>query len=213
MVEGMEQVIGRLVADAAPVRRLRPPILRAVLWLVAVAAIAAVAILWFSNLEIFARRAEDPRLAVELAGTLLTGIAAVIAAFELSLPDRSGRWSLLPLPPLALWIASSGYGCYRHWLRFGPEGWAIGESAHCFAFILGASVPLAISLVILLRIAHPLSPLRVAAVGGLGVAGIAAFLLQFFHPFDVTLMDLGIHAAAVAIVVAVTAAAGGRRTA
>lgn len=211
MVEGTEQIIGRLVADAAPVRRLRPPAFRAALWLLAVAAIAAVAILWFSNLAVFARRAEDPKLALELAGTLLTGIAAVLAAFELSLPDRASGWALLPLPPLALWIASSGYSCYRHWLGFGPGGWEIGESAHCFGFILGVSVPLAISLMLLLRIAHPLAPLRVAAMGGLGVAGIAAFLLQFFHPFDVTFMDLGIHAAAVAIVVAASAAAGGRR--
>ena len=42
-------------------------------------------------------------------------------------------------------------------------------------------------------------------MGGLGVAGIAAFLLQFFHPFDVTLLDLAIHAVAVGLVVGVSA--------
>ncbi len=210
MVDPLEQIIGRLTADLRPVRRLPPPALRAALWLLPVAAITAVAILCFADLALFARRARDPKLAIELAATLLTGIAAVIAAFELSVPDRSSGWAFVPLPPLLLWLGSSGYSCYRNWLRFGPGGWEVGESAHCFLFILAASLPLAISLVLLLRVAHPLSPLRVAATAGLGVAGIAAFLLQFFHPFDVTFMDLGVHAMAVAIVVAVTAGAGSR---
>jgi len=46
-----------------------------------------------------------------------------------------------------------------------------------------------------------LAPLPVAAAGGLSVAATAAFTLQFFHPFDVTFMDLAVHLIAVAIVV------------
>jgi hypothetical protein len=203
--DATDRLIQSLVASAGPVRRLRPPAVRAALWLLAVAALGALAILLFSNLAEFARRASDPKLDWELAGTLLTGIVAVLAAFELSLPDRSPLWALLPLPPLALWLASSGYSCYRHWLSYGPAGWEIGESAQCFRFILAISVPLGVSLVVLLRRAWPLAPARVAAVGGLGVAALAAFLLQFFHPFDVTFMDLSVHLVAVAIVVAVLA--------
>jgi hypothetical protein len=199
-------LIQELVAAGGPVRRLRPPLVRAGLWLLVVAALCAMAILLGSNLHLFAERVQDPKLALELAGTLATGIAAVIAAFYLSLPDRSRLWALLPLPFLALWIASSGYSCYRHWLTFGPDGWEVGESSECFAFILSASVPIGISLLVLLRRARPLSPVSVAAVGGLGTAGIAAFVLQFFHPFDVTFMDLGVHAVAVGLVVAAASA-------
>jgi hypothetical protein len=207
MTSDTDRLIMRLAAEAAPVRRLNPPLLRAALWLAAVAAVLAAAVLLFANLEVFARRAADPKLALELAFTLMTGVLAIIAAFELSLPDRAGAWALLPLPSLALWILTSGYACWRHWIIRGPDGWAIGESAHCFRFILAVSVPLAVSLVPLLRRAAPLAPVRVAAVGGLGVAAIAAFALQFFHPFDVTFMDLAIHAAAVAVVVAAVAGA------
>ena len=210
MNEATDRLIGRLVAEAEPVRRLRPPLLRACLWLLVIAALGAVAVLLFSDLATFERRARDPKLVLELIGTLATGIAAVIAAFYLSLPDRSGAWALLPLPPLALWIASSGYSCYRHWITIGPEGWVLGESAQCFRFILAVSVPLGISLLLLLRRARPLAPVRVATVGGLGVAGLAAFLLQFFHPFDVTVLDLATHLAAVGIVVAMASIAGGR---
>lgn len=202
MREATEQVIERLVADARPVRRLRPPMLRAALWLLAVAAIAAGAILLFSDLGVMADRLRDPKLQVEMAATLLTGIAAVMASFHLSLPDRSPLWALLPLPFLALWIASSGYSCWRHWISVGPGGFELGESAHCLRFMLAISIPLGASLLVVLRRAAPLTPVRVAAIGGLGIGGIAAFVLQFFHPFDVTFMDLAVHLGAVAIVVA-----------
>ncbi|HTP84737.1 MAG TPA: NrsF family protein [Alphaproteobacteria bacterium] len=210
MNEATDRLIGRLVAEAAPVRRLRPPMVGAALWLLSVAVVGAVLIFAFSDLAVFERRAADPKLVLELIGTLATGIAAVIAAFYLSLPDRSGAWAVLPLPPLALWIASSGYSCYRHWITFGPDGWELGESGDCFRFIVAVSVPLGIALFLLLRQARPIAPVRVTAVGGLGVAGLAAFLLQFFHPFDVTFIDLGSHLAAVGLVVAVSSFAGGR---
>jgi hypothetical protein len=205
MSSGTDGLIERLAAAAEPVRRLRPPVLRAGLWLAVVTAALTTAIVLFADVGLFARRAGDAKLALELTGTGLTGILAVIAAFQLSLPDRAARWALLPLPALGLWIASSGYSCWRHWISIGPQGWEIGESWHCFRFILGVSLPLAASLIVLLRRARPLAPVRVAAMGALGVAAIAAFILQFFHPFDVTFMDLGIHAVAVAIVVAAVA--------
>ncbi len=201
MAEPVEDLIHRLAADARPVRRLRPPLLRAGLWLVGVAALCAVAIFGFADLQVFAERAANPRLVWELAGTVLTGVAAVIAAFHLSLPDRPHAWALLPAPPLALWIGSSGYSCYRHWIDIGPGGWELGDSADCFRFILGASIPLGIALYLALRRALPLTPLPVALVGGLGTAGIAAFVLQFFHPFDVTFMDLAVHFGTVGLVV------------
>jgi hypothetical protein len=201
--ESTERLIERLVDEGAPVRRLPPPTRRAALWLLAVAAVASAAILGFSDLDVFARRAQDPQLVLDMVATLITGIAAVLAAFELSLPDRKSAWALLPLPPLAAWIATSSYGCYRHWITFGPDGWELGESTHCFRFILTVSLPLGVSLMLLLRRARPLAPVRVAAVGGLGVAAIAACLLQFFHPFDVTLLDLSVHVVAIAIVIVV----------
>ena len=47
-------------------------------------------------------RLEGTRFAVEMAATFLTGVFAVIAAFYVSLPDRSRFWLALPLPPLLL---------------------------------------------------------------------------------------------------------------
>jgi hypothetical protein len=200
-------LIAGLARDLRPVKRLAPPALRAFLWLAVVTAIATIIVAAFADMGTFERRASDPKLALELAGTLLTGLLAVLAAFELSMPDRSALWALLPLPSFLLWLGSSGYSCWRHWVTLGPGGWEVGETAHCFAWILGFGVPLAIGLLVVLRKARPLAPIRVAAMAGLGVASLAAFLLQFFHPFDVTFMDLGLHLAGVGVVTAFAGAA------
>lgn len=207
MTDQTESLIAHLTDGLQPVRRLAPPGLRAAIWLGVVALLGAGIVFGFSDLSMFVRRIHDPKLALELTGTLLTGILAVIAAFELSLPDRPITWSLLPAPSFALWLGSSGYSCWSHWLVRGPNGIEIGEGPNCFLWIVAFGVPLAIALFVVLRRAHPLAPGPVAAMAGLGVASLAAFLLQFFHPFDVTFIDLGLHLAAVATVVVLARAA------
>jgi hypothetical protein len=205
MAETTEDLIARLSADGAPVRRLPPPLWRAFYWLLAMAAAAAAAIFAFADLASFEQRIQDPRLEAEMIAALVTGVVAVIAAFHLSLPDRSPWWMVVPLPPLALWLLNSGYNCYSDWIAGHGDEWALGDSANCFRFIVGASLPLGASLLLMVRRARPLAPLRVATIGGLGVAAIAAVLLQFFHPFDITLMDLAVHAASIGLVVLIAA--------
>jgi hypothetical protein len=200
-VADTSNLIDELVADCHPIKRLRPPTIRAFLWLLGVGAVAALGIGMFADVPTFLARAADPALAVELAATLATGVLAVLAALQLSLPDRSPAWALVPVPSLAIWLGSSSYGCYRSWLSTGPVGWELGQSADCFLFIVGFSVPVAASLVLVLRRSAPLAPARVAGVGALGVAALVAVVLQFFHPFDVTFLDLGLHLSAIALIV------------
>jgi hypothetical protein len=196
-----ESLIQDLSGSLQPVKRLHPPLQRATLWLLLVFLLGALAILRFANLGVFVHRMAVTRVAVECAATALTGIAAVLAAFMLSIPDRSARWALLPLPPLIVWLLASGLGCLRNGLSLYTDGSFVGESRHCVVFILGASVPLAALLFAVLRRARPLRPEPVAALGALGVAALAAFFLQFFHPFDVTVIDLTLHLAAVGAVI------------
>ena len=209
MSEPLDDLIAKLAADGGRVRRLLPPMTRAMLWLSMVALVSIVAVASFADLGVFMSRIQDTTLQLELAGTVLTGIAAIVAAFHLSLPDRSTAWAWLPVPPLVLWVASSGYSCWQHWIRFGPDGWELGESADCFRLLLGVSLPLGAALLLVLSKARPLSPTLVSVAGGLGIAAIAAVLLQFFHPFDVTFMDLGVHAVAVGLVILATRMASG----
>ena len=130
----------------------------------------------------------------------LTGIAALIAAFYLSLPDRSKLWLMLPVLPLSFWLLGSGYGCYLHLVEFGSNGWSLAKPSECLRFIVGISLTASIALFFSLRRSTPLDPTAPLIAGGLGVAGLAAAALQFFHPFDVTFLDLGAHIVAVGIV-------------
>jgi hypothetical protein len=79
----------------------------------------------------------------------------------------------------------------------------LGESSDCFVFIVGLGLPLSAALLWALRRARPIAPVPVAVLGGLGAASLAAFLLQFFHPFEISFMDLALHAFAVALVVGI----------
>ena len=206
MSDTTEDLIARLSADAGPVKRLRHPMVRAAFWLCAATLGASVSVYALADLPTFMARARDPRQFIELAATLATGILAVIAAFEVSLPDRGRGWALLPMPALAVWLATTGVGCAEAW--FAGVRADMSESAECFVILVGTSVPLGLVLSWMLLRAKPLAPAPVAAMGGLGVAGVAAFLLQFFHPFDVTVMDFAVHAVAVGLVVAISAVSG-----
>jgi len=196
-----QQLIESLAHGLQPVRRWRRPGWRALGWLLVIGVVAAVLVLRFANLTVFAQRMAVPRVAVDCAATAITGVTAVFAAFRLSVPGTSLRWALLPAPSFVTWLAASGLGCLRNgWVNHGSGG-IIGESRHCIVFILAVSVPLAVALFAALRRARPIAPVPVTVLGMLGVAALSAFLLQFFHPFDVTAIDLGVHLTAIALVI------------
>lgn len=202
-------LVDRLVADLHPVRRLRPPYLRALAWLAVVAALA-VALGSVADLGAIAHRlSAAPDMWLAVIGSTATSILAAFAAFELCLPDRSRLWALLPLPGLALWIGASGVGCARSWLIPGTHEASWSETRTCLTFIIGLSVPLSLFTFAMLRRAYTLAPTLTAVVAGLAVAAAAATLLNFFHPYDAALDDLLVHAAAVAIVVVANRVAGG----
>lgn len=202
-----EALITELGSNLRPVRPLRAPALRALLWFALVGLPVALAVAHFARPQVFLARAADPRQAIGAFAALATGIVAVLAAFQLSVPDRGYLWRYAPLPPLLLWIASSGLGCIAHGLGLGPPGGRLGESTSCFVFIVLVSAPLSTLLLLALRRARPIEPLAVALTATLGVAALVAFVLEFFHPFDSTVVDLLSHFAAVATLVLLGSAA------
>ena len=202
-----DRLIDLLSADVAPVRPLRSPTRRALETLALLAALGALAILLLPDSNPFAVRGtgEKVQAGMELAAMLATGTLAVVGAFHLSIPGRSRRWLALPLLSFAAWLMLSGIGCYRDFILRDSAGLELGHSVDCLVFILGASLLLGAPLIWRLSRAAPIDPLPVAALGGLGVAAFSAFLLQFFHPFAVTFLDLAVHLVAIAIVIGLTA--------
>ena len=205
-----DRLIGALVADLRPVRPLLPPALRALIWLMFVAAVA-VAIAMFAGVGAVSRRMTAiPDMWLAVLGSIATMATAAFAAFELSLPDRSRAWAFLPLPALALWVGASGLGCMRAYVLPGTQVAGIGEMRDCLLFIIGLSVPLSAALIVMLRRAYSLAPPLTAAMAGLASAAAAATLLNFFHPFDAAAADLAVHSVAVLIVVGAAREVGRR---
>ena len=199
-----DDLIRALAQGLKPVRVLRSPKVRASGWLTAVFLILGLFVWFKADLPSFAARFSEPRMGLQCAAILLTGISAVMAAFYLSVPGRSALWRYLPLPFLALWIGTSGLGCFKYGLGLGPAGSRLGLSSHCFVFIVMVSIPLMIFLYVVLRRSRPLEPLVVSVTAALGASALAAFTLQFFHPFDTTWVDLSVHMAAVIAMISVS---------
>ncbi|MGK9231400.1 DUF1109 domain-containing protein [Inquilinus limosus] len=196
-----EDLIAQLAAEARPVRPLRPPMLRALLWLlIAAAVIAAVVALKGVRHERMEELGETS-YQLEWAGAMLTGILAAIAAFHVSLPDRSRRWALLPVPGLALWLASMGYGCLTDWVRLGPDGFVLGTSYRCFMNILMMGLPLWALLVLMLRHAAPVRSTATIVTGMLAASALVSCGVSLFHPLDTTLMILIWHGGSIALLV------------
>lgn len=196
-----DALIADLVSELRPVRRLPLPALRAAGWLALVVATAC-ALAAYSDLAAMRHRLmAEPDMWLAVLGSTLTAGLAVVAAFELDLPDRSRAWALLPLPGLALWIGASGMGCARTVLIPGTHDASMMESGRCLTFIIGLSIPLSVALYLMLRRGFSLNPSLTGAVAGLAVAAAAATLLNFFHPYDAALEDLAVHAVAVTLVV------------
>jgi hypothetical protein len=207
---GQEALIGRLAGDLRPVRRMPPPGLLTAAWC---AVLVALALLLAGQADLAGLRARlmfVPDMWLSVAGSGATAVLAAVAAFQGTVPDRSPRWALLPLPALLVWIAASGMGCLRDWLVPGTHAASMPETRICLFFILGLSVPLSLLLLLLLRRGYVLHPHRTALLGGLAVAAAAATLLNFFHPYDAAATDLLVHAAAVAMVIAANRAWGSR---
>jgi hypothetical protein len=196
------ELIDMLCADAKPVRRLRPPLVRAALWLLFAGLVLVVLAVLLGTRPDLAERLRQPSFVGALAGALLTGVLAAVAAFHLSLPDRSRRWLLLPLPALVLWISTIGYGCLADWVSIGPDGVRLGTTLECFATLALASLPLSLALLVMLRHAARLYPTTVAMIGGLASAGIAATALSLFHELDASVMVLLWNLGAAALIVA-----------
>ena len=183
-------LIEALVECATPVRRLRPPLTRAALWLLFAALVLGLFAIAHGLRPDLGDRLRQPLFDIGMFGALATGILAAIASFGISLPDSSRLWALLPLPALALWISTIGYGCLTDWVSITPDGIRLGETVRCFATLVMTSVPLSIAILAMLRYAALLRALEVSVLGGLAVAALTSFALSLFHDLNATVMIL-----------------------
>ena len=203
-------LIDALVECATPVRRLRPPLVRAALWLLLAALVLVLIVTGHGLRPDIAERLRQPVFVLSMIAALMTGVLAAIASFQISLPDRSRWWLLLPAPALTVWLSTIGYGCLSDWVSVGPNDNRIGETVRCFVTLLLTSVPLSIAMLVMLRYAALLRPTESSAMSGLAVAAITAVSLSLVHDLDASLTIL-VWNLGVAVLIAGLACLFGRR--
>jgi hypothetical protein len=89
-------LIDALVECATPVRRLRPPLVRAALWLAFAGLVLALLAIGHGVRTDLVECLRQPVFVASIAAALATGVLAAVAAFVVSLPDRSQWWLLRP---------------------------------------------------------------------------------------------------------------------
>ena len=203
-------LIRALAGNLSPVRRLRPPVLRAALWLLLAAAVLVFLAISQGIRSDLMSRLQDTAFASMIAGAVLTAVTAAIAAFMLSLPDRSKWWLALPLPPLAFWFSNIGYQCLTRWIVLDPSGMTAGETARCFATVVLTSLPLSLALFLMLKHSVSLRPMVVAVAGSLSVASLSAVALFLFHVLDASVLVIMWNMGTAVVIVGLSSLLAGR---
>jgi len=116
------------------------------------------------------------------------------------IPGHHRKIYLLPLVPLAVWLASLGEGCASDWLRFGADGLQVRPDWECAPPAIFIGIIPAVTIVVMLRRGAPLAPRVSVAFAALAVAALGNFGLRLFHIGDVSVMVLVWHFGGLALI-------------
>ncbi|MDA9431477.1 NrsF family protein [Bradyrhizobium sp. CCBAU 51627] len=201
----------QILANAAqPVRVLRPPLFRAGGWLLIALAIVILLAVEHGLRSDIADQLRNPAFVVGIMASFLTGALSALSCLMAGLPDRSRFWLLLPLPSLAVWMATLGYGCLTDWVSYEAGSLRIGATLQCFATVLLVSLPLSASIFVMLRHAARLRPSLVMLVAGLAVAGMTSTAMSLLYRLDATVLNLIWNLGAAVLIVIIEAIVGRR---
>lgn len=203
----IDQLAGRVHA----VRPLASPLKRTLFWTVsALTLIAVVAASFGLRPGIWAALAQ-PAATIEWLGSVLTGVFAAYAVFQISVPGRSPSWAWLPVLPAALWLGGLGLGCLHDFAEQGMSAFAFQASgAACTRAIAAMSLPLGLAMVIMVRHAGVVRPAPTAMLAALSAAALSSAGVSLFHGGENSLMVLLWHASAVLLLSLACLFAGGK---
>lgn len=199
-------LIDRLSDGLEPVRRPLPAWLRALGW-------AAVALpSGFAATRLIGHYTPDwhrPEMVwamVEIPLALGLGLAAVMLAFGGSIAGRTMRGGGLLVALGLVWLAV----CAANIAASPWHAVHFGVGTYCYSFMLLASVPMMLLVILALRRTRVLHPGRVLAVAGAGIAFLVSGLLGFCHPGMLHPADFLMHLAAGGTIVMLTSLLGRR---
>ena len=203
-----KEFIQHLAASCMPVRPLQAPWIRTVLWFALSLPYVAVVVLAGPLNVDFAQAISDNLFLIEQGATLATALAAAIAAFCSIVPGYGRKILLLPLVPLAVWLATLGEGCLRDWIGLGADGLTLRPDWGCLPSAALIGIFPAIVMLVMLRRGAPLVPRATIALGALAVGALGNVGLRLFHFGDASIMVLFWHVGAIALLSALAACLG-----
>lgn len=206
-----QQLIERLAGRAQPVKPIGSPLRRTAAWALAAAILIALVSTSFGVRPHLWKTMTSAGEAIEFLGSILTGLCAAYAAFQISVPGRSGSWAWLPVLPLAVWLAGIGVGCVGDFEAMGLAAFGLQmHSGECARAILVMSLPLGLVMVLMVRHAGVVRPAPTAMLAALSAAALSSAGVSLFHVGETSLMSLLWHGGAVAILSLASLAAGER---
>lgn len=182
-----------LIRDLArapqPVRGIDPPLRRgltctAIGFAVSLALFAGAVLSGAAALDNVVLLLERWTVCLQLLATVMTAVAALLAAFQLSVPGAARRWLWLPVLPLGLWLVSLGATCWEDWQSLGHASLATQAGGDCVALLLLISLPLILGAAMQIRRAAPLDPALEGVLVALAGAAAASALVQLLFPFE-----------------------------
>jgi len=195
-----QQLIERLAGRAQPVTPIGSPFKRTIIWAIAAAILVALVSTSFGVRPHVWQTMTSAGEAMEFFASVLTGLCAAYAAFQISVPGRSGSWAWLPALPLALWLAGIGVGCVGDFEAMGLA--AFGFQTHrgsCARATLVMSPPLGLVMVLMVRHAGVVRPAPTAMLAALSAAAMSSAGVSLFHHGETSLMSLLWHGGMVAV--------------
>lgn len=183
-------LIDQLASRAAPVRPLASPLRRTVAWLAAAMAIVFLVALAMGIHPGGPVPMHLPENWLEWSASVLTGVLAAYAVFQISVPGRSASWAWLPALPLALWLGSIGWGCASEFAQSGLAAFSFELHARCAQAILAISLPLGLVLLLMVRHAGAVMPAPTAMLAALSAAALASAGVGLVHTGESSLMVL-----------------------
>lgn len=185
-----DRLIDSLIADATPVRRLRPLPRRIMAW------VGIALVLVIAETLVHGLRPDLNDCMTEwqfLTGTvapMVTGALAAAGALIAAQPDRSERWLLLPVPALLLWIGGTTGGCLIDWAASDFSDVHLANTLECVTTVGIVSLVLAGLLYILLRPVLRAAPRGTIMVASLAAASIATAAHSLSHSIETSALLL-----------------------
>jgi hypothetical protein len=204
-----EQLIDALTEGLQPVKPLRKPWVRAGVWSAFATLVIAVIVAVGGSRADLTHALGEASFLGPLAGSWLTGLSAALAAFQISLPDRSRHWLWLPVLPVLLWGTGFAYSCLTNPADI-PGSLALLPESACFITIVATSAGLIAVLLPMLRRVKTLRPSLTAWLGCLAVAGFADTAHLLVHTEQDSLLALTVNLVPALLLVVLGGLAGRR---